>query len=40
MNEVPRSSIAFWKTKKRANSTGMGSSIGQQPPSGFTLYSL
>ena len=39
MKAVPRSSIAFWNTKNRAKSTGIGSSIGQQPPSGFTLYS-
>ena len=30
----------FWNTKKSANSTGIGSSIGQQPPNGLTLCSL
>ena len=40
MNDAPRSSIVFWNTKKSANRTGIGSSMGQQPPSGLTLYSL
>src|ERR1051325_4449600 len=39
-NGTPRNTIVFANTKNSASSTGHGSSIGRQPPSGFTLYSL
>ena len=36
MNGAPQSSIAFGRSRKNAKRTGIVSSIGRQPPAGFT----
>src|SRR5438445_8819028 len=39
-NGTPRNAIVLANTKKSASSTGIGNSMGRQPPNGFTLFSL
>ena len=39
-NGTPRNAMVFANTKNSASSTGIGSSMGKQPPNGLTPCSL